>query len=62
MQVTAAQIADLIPHSGTMCLLDGVVRWDAKRILCMSRSHHAPDNPMRAAGKLPALCGIEYAM
>ena len=62
MQVTAAQIADLIPHSGTMCLLDGVVRWDAKRILCMSRSHHAADNPMRAAGKLPALCGIEYAM
>jgi predicted hotdog family 3-hydroxylacyl-ACP dehydratase len=62
MQLTAAQIADLIPHSGTMCLLDGVVRWDAKRIVCLSRSHHAADNPMRAAGKLTALCGIEYAM
>jgi predicted hotdog family 3-hydroxylacyl-ACP dehydratase len=62
MRVTAAQIAGLIPHSGAMCLLDGVVHWDAKRIVCMSRSHHAADNPMRTAGRLTALCGIEYAM
>lgn len=60
--MTGAQIAALIPHSGAMCLLDGVVRWDANRILCMSRSHHAADNPLRAGGRLPALCGIEYAM
>jgi len=62
MRLTAAQIAGLIPHSGAMCLLDGVVEWDAKRILCMSRSHHAADNPLRADGRLPAVCGVEYAV
>ena len=62
MLLGAAQIAELIPHSGAMCLLEGVVQWDASRILCMSRSHRAADNPLRAEGRLPALCGVEYAM
>jgi predicted hotdog family 3-hydroxylacyl-ACP dehydratase len=62
MRLSAAQIAGLIPHSGAMCLLDGVVDWDAKRIRCMSRSHHAADNPLRADGRLPAMCGVEYAV
>ncbi|MGH8699557.1 MAG: 3-hydroxylacyl-ACP dehydratase [Burkholderiales bacterium] len=44
-----------------MCLLDGVVQWDANRIVCVSRSHRAGNNPLRAEGKLPAVCGIEYA-
>jgi predicted hotdog family 3-hydroxylacyl-ACP dehydratase len=61
MLVTRAQIAGLIPHSGAMCLLDGVVQWDTGRILCMSRSHHAADNPLRTDGGLPAVCGVEYA-
>ena len=61
MRLTRAQIAGLIPHSGAMCLLDGVVQWDANRILCMSRSHRAVDNPLRADGRLPAVCGVEYA-
>ena len=61
MRVSRAQIAGLIPHSGAMCLLDGVVQWDADRILCTSRSHRAVDNPLRADGRLPAVCGVEYA-
>lgn len=61
MLVTRAQIAGLVPHSGAMCLLDGVIQWDAGRILCMSRSHRAVDNPLRADGRLPAVCGVEYA-
>lgn len=44
-----------------MCLLDGVVSWDASRIRCASHSHRNADNPLRADGRLPALCGIEYA-
>lgn len=59
--MTRAEIAALIPHSGAMCLLDGVLQWDAKRILCMSRSHRAGDNPLRADGRLNAVCGVEYA-
>ena len=62
MRLSGAQIAGLIPHSGAMCLLDGVVDWDAGRIVCMSRSHRAADNPMRSRGRLPALCGVEYAV
>lgn len=61
MLVTRAEIADLIPHSGAMCLLDGVLQWDVRRIRCVSRSHRAGNNPLRAEGRLPAVCGIEYA-
>jgi predicted hotdog family 3-hydroxylacyl-ACP dehydratase len=61
MQLTRADIAGLIPHAGAMCLLDGVVAWDDDRIRCVSDSHHDPANPLRAGGRLPAVCGIEYA-
>lgn len=56
-----ADIARLIPHAGAMCLLDGVVRWDPARIRCISRTHRDIENPLRAGGQLPAVCGIEYA-
>ena len=55
------EIARLIPHAGAMCLLDGVVQWDAARIRCVSRTHRDVENPLRAGAELPALCGIEYA-
>ena len=50
-----------IPHKGRMCLLDEVLAWDAAHIRCRSNSHRAPDNPLRAHGRLGAACGIEYA-
>ena len=59
--MTREALATLIPHAGTMCLLDGVSSWDAGRIRCISRSHRDPDNPLRHAGRLAALCGVEYA-
>ena len=59
--LTKAEIAALIPHAGAMCLLDGVVHWDAVNIRCLSRSHRDPENPLRADGQLRAVCGIEYA-
>jgi len=61
MRLTRAEIAGLIPHAGAMCLLDGVVSWDENRIRCVSRSHLDTGNPLRAEGRLPAVCGIEYA-
>jgi len=54
--VTREEIAGLIPHAGAMCLLDGVLQWDESRIRCVSRSHQAPDNPMRDGGRLAAVC------
>ncbi|HXQ31961.1 MAG TPA: hypothetical protein VN790_08375 [Steroidobacteraceae bacterium] len=50
-----------IPHQGTMCLLHGVLDWNANRVRCLSRAHHSPDNPLRARGRLGAVCGIEFA-
>lgn len=56
-----AAIAARIPHQGTMCLLGSVCAWDAGRIVCAASSHRAADNPLRAADRLGAGCGIEYA-
>ena len=61
MLATRDDIAKVIPHSGNMCLLDGVLECDAQRIRCLSRSHRDPANPMRSGDELLALCGIEYA-
>lgn len=61
MLVTRPQLAKLIPHEGDMCLLDGVLRWDASSIRCVSCSHRDARNPLRTEGGLRALCGIEYA-
>lgn len=61
MRVSRGEIARLIPHAGAMCLLDGVVAWDAQRVQAVSRTHRDPRNPLRTDGRLPAICGIEYA-
>ena len=53
--------ASLIPHAGTMCLLDEVMDWDATRLHARSASHLRPDNPLRADGMLHAVNLCEYA-
>lgn len=60
MRVSRDWIAAHIPHQGAMCLLEGVLEWDARRIVCHAVSHRDPANPLRIAGTLPAACGIEY--
>ena len=56
-----AEICARLPHAGAMCLLDGVVSWDATRIACTAGTHRAADNPLRREGRLHTICGIEYA-
>lgn len=56
-----AGIAERIPHSGSMCLLDRLERWDAESIHCSTRTHAHADNPLRTAGGLLAPNAIEYA-
>jgi len=53
-------IAAHIPHQGAMCLLEEVLEWDARHIVCRATSHRDGANPLRVAGILPAACGIEY--
>jgi len=56
-----AGIAERIPHSGSMCLLERLERWDAESIHCSTRTHLRPDNPLRTAGGLLAPNAVEYA-
>jgi predicted hotdog family 3-hydroxylacyl-ACP dehydratase len=61
MMISRTEIATMIPHAGTMCLLDGVLNWDRASIRCVSGRHRAEDNPLRRAGRLSAICGLEFA-
>src|SRR5574337_1598768 len=52
--------AALIPHAGTMCLLDAVCSWDERRIHAISTSHARADNPLRGEYGLHAVHLAEY--
>ncbi len=56
------QIAAMIPHAGSMCLLDSILHWDTSSIHALSCCHKRRDNPLRRAdGSLGMACGIEIA-
>ena len=50
----------LIPHQGTMCLLDTVVAWTPEAIHARTDSHRRADNPLRSDGILRAVHLCEY--
>jgi predicted hotdog family 3-hydroxylacyl-ACP dehydratase len=54
-------IRELIPHRGSMCLLDTVEYWDAERVVCRTSQHRSPGNPLRANSRLSSIHGIEFA-
>lgn len=60
MQIYQAEIRTLIPHSGLMCLLDEVMHWDERSIVCISNTHRNPTNPLRRHGRLSAVHAFEY--
>ncbi len=55
-----ADWAPLIPHAGTMCLLDAVQAWDAGTIHATSTGHARGDNPLRGEHGLHAVHLAEY--
>ena len=55
-------IVGLLPHAGSMILLDAIECWDATEIRCRTESHLRADNPLRRDGRLPAIVGVEYGM
>lgn len=59
--IDAPALSLLIPHSGTMCLLEGVQAWDERTIRCKASSHLLENNPLRCDNILPVQAGIEYA-
>jgi predicted hotdog family 3-hydroxylacyl-ACP dehydratase len=60
LPINKAEIRTLIPHSGEMCLLDGVTRWDDRSITCVTNTHRDPANPLRRDARLSALHAFEY--
>src|SRR5262245_35719953 len=61
MLLAKSQICSLLPHTGDMCLLDGVERWTDEEIVCRTTSHRDAANPLRRDGMLSAIAGIEFA-
>jgi len=51
---------DLVPHAGDMCLLDGVLAWDASTIHAVSTSHVLASHPLRGDRGLHAVHLAEY--
>ena len=58
--IDKADIRTLIPHAGTMCLLDNVIDWDDGSIVCITNTHRDEANPLRRNGRLSALNALEY--
>ncbi len=58
--VDRSLIALLIPHQGSMSLLDRVDSWTASGIVAISSTHRAIDHPLRDQGGLRAVHLCEY--
>jgi predicted hotdog family 3-hydroxylacyl-ACP dehydratase len=51
----------LIPHAGSMCLLDAIDACTEDHIACSTQSHCLPAHPLQRDGQLAAIHLIEYA-
>jgi predicted hotdog family 3-hydroxylacyl-ACP dehydratase len=55
------KIRGLVPHHGSMCLIDAVEAWDVSSIVCTTAQHRSPGNPLAREGRLSAVHAIEFA-
>ena len=60
MTIDRARIERLVPHGGTMCLLDAVTEWSDAAIACTSALPGA-DHPLARDRRVPAIVATEYA-
>lgn len=61
MKLQTERIQQLLPHAGSMCLLQQVLDWSAESIVCRTLTHLAADNPLRGPRGLGSANAIEYA-
>jgi len=54
------RIAELVPHAGSMCLLERVVDWDDASVTLTTTTHRDPANPLASGGRLHAIHLCEY--
>ena len=57
---TDSTIADLIPHAGSMVLLDEIIAHDTSSIHCRARFRPNDQHPLAIAARLPATALAEY--
>ncbi|HPF27008.1 MAG TPA: hypothetical protein P5528_09590 [Steroidobacteraceae bacterium] len=55
-----AEILRLIPHQGSMCLLDDVRAWHADWLLASTMTHRMTLHPLASGGRLRAIHLCEY--
>lgn len=53
-------IAALIPHQGTMCLLERVTECSPDRVVCITATHLDIAHPLKHAGRLASVHLCEY--
>ena len=54
------RIAALIPHAGTMCLLERILHWDDSSVTLATTTHRNPDHPLATPSGLRAIHLCEY--
>jgi len=54
------RIAGLIPHAGTMCLLERIVHWDDSSVTVATTTHRNQDHPLATPAGLRAIHLCEY--
>jgi predicted hotdog family 3-hydroxylacyl-ACP dehydratase len=59
--LSRSDIARCLPHGAGMQLIDQVIRYDDKEILCLTQSHRRRDHPLSVEEQLPLTAMIEYA-
>jgi predicted hotdog family 3-hydroxylacyl-ACP dehydratase len=57
---TDSTIADLIPHAGSMVLLDEILEYDMASIRCRARFRPDEHHPLAIDARLPATALAEY--
>ena len=60
LMIDHTAICGLIPHAGSMCLLDSVAYWDNESIICHASSHQNVENPLYGNDGLSAVHALEY--
>jgi predicted hotdog family 3-hydroxylacyl-ACP dehydratase len=58
--LSRAQIEALVPHAGSMCLLDRVLQWDETRIVCHAAAPES-GHPLATTQGVPVIAAVEYA-
>ena len=61
MHLDRTALAGLLPHSGSMVLIDNVVAWSEKKLVCETRRHLDASFPLKEYDVVPASAGIELA-